>query len=113
LTKPNFLCVLDGVGGWIEVLIDSGKMTKEFIQHIEKEVDHISDKTDLSFILDQAVSKTKAKGSTTATMAFLNDTQLKTCNLGDSGYLLLRPQDGKLQTLYRSESQQYYFNCPY
>jgi len=34
MTRPNFLCVLDGVGGWIELLIDSGLMTKEFIQHM-------------------------------------------------------------------------------
>jgi len=31
LIRPQFLCVLDGVGGWIEVMIDSGIMTKEFI----------------------------------------------------------------------------------
>jgi len=35
LVKPNFICVLDGVGGWIEVLIDSGKMTKQLIKHID------------------------------------------------------------------------------
>lgn len=40
LTRDNFLCVLDGVGGWIEVMIDSGIMTKEFIGHIAQLVDN-------------------------------------------------------------------------
>jgi hypothetical protein len=31
LGRPRFLCVLDGVGGWSDLLIDPGKMTKEFI----------------------------------------------------------------------------------
>lgn len=58
---------------------------------------------------------TKAKGSTTATMAFLTqDKQLKTCNIGDSGYLLLRRgESGNLESVFRSTSQQHYFNCPY
>lgn len=69
----------------------------------------------LSEILDQAQKRVKAKGSTTSTMAYLKgDGHLETCNLGDSGYLLIRPDaHGKLTSLYRSESQQYYFNCPY
>ena len=28
LVHKNFICCLDGVGGWIEVFIDSGIMTK-------------------------------------------------------------------------------------
>ena len=36
LIKNNFICVLDGVGGWSEVLIDSGLMTKEMVQHIDQ-----------------------------------------------------------------------------
>ena len=62
-----------------------------------------------------------AKGSTTATMVFLKNgeqMELKTSNIGDSGYMLLRPKsspDGSvsLQKLFRSESQQHYFNCPF
>lgn len=126
LARPNLLCVLDGVGGWIEVLVDSGTMTKEFIKHIadiadEHSMGSVSEDTNeiaLSEIMDEARRRTKAKGSTTCTLAYLTDGQLKTCNLGDSGYLLVRPSrqpGGKfaLETLHRSKSQQYYFNCPY
>jgi hypothetical protein len=41
---------------------------------------------------------------------------LKTSNLGDSGYIILRPDSkkpGKFQTIFRSESQQYSFNFPF
>ena len=31
----KFICALDGVGGWIDLLIDSGTMTKELINHIQ------------------------------------------------------------------------------
>jgi len=64
--------------------------------------------------LDVANSSTKAKGSTTATLAHLTqDFKIKTCNLGDSGYLILRPADPKIEKVFRSTSQQHYFNCPY
>ena len=59
MMRPNFLCVLDGVGGWIELLIDSGLMTKEFIQHMATQVDAnggISDEADLANLLDVANS---------------------------------------------------------
>ena len=99
LARPNFLCVLDGVGGWIEVLVDSGVMTKEFIGHIAdiaSEHSMVDDSEEakeiaLSEIMDEARRRTKAKGSTTITLAYLTGEQLKTCNLGDSGYLLVRP----------------------
>ena len=34
LVRSNFICVLDGVGGWADSLVDPGKMTKEFISHV-------------------------------------------------------------------------------
>jgi len=113
--RPNFICVLDGVGGWIDYLIDSGIMTKEFIGHIAHQIDNGFDETGvLSDILDHAQAKTVAKGATTATLAQLTqDCKLKTCNLGDSGYLILRPQDQAIVKVFKSQSQQYYFDCPY
>jgi len=43
-------------------------------------------------LFEDAVAKTKAIGSSTMVMAILDeeDSYLKTVNLGDSGYLLLR-----------------------
>ena len=114
LATPNFLCVLDGVGGWIEVLIDSGTMTKEFIKHVADVLKESDESTKVSDIMDKAQSRVKAKGSTTVTMAHLTqDSKLKTCNLGDSGYLVLRPEGEEIIKVFRSESQQHYFNCPF
>lgn len=42
--------------------------------------------------------------------------KMKTLNLGDSGYLIFRPNLKKkrtLQKIFRSEAQQYRFNFPY
>ena len=117
MVRPNVLCVLDGVGGCIRRLIDVGIMTKEFISHVAAQVDAnggVSDEVDLAGILDVANSSTIAKGSTTATVAQLTqDFKIKTCNLGDSGYLILRPADPTIEKVFRSTSQQHYFNCPY
>ena len=38
---------------------------------------------------------------------------MKSCNLGDSGFMLLRPNGSELTKVYRSETQQYYFDCPF
>ena len=53
LARPQFLCVLDGVGGWIEVLIDSGTMTKEYIGHVASIVDNEAP-SNLLNIMDEA-----------------------------------------------------------
>ena len=66
---------------------------------------------------------TKATGSSTCVMAEItrdDPTTLKTCNLGDSGYLLVRPRNPKktgdqpiVEKLFRSKTQQTRFNAPY
>ena len=38
---------------------------------------------------------------------------MKTANLGDSGYLLLRKSDDELVSVYRSKEQTHGFNFPY
>ena len=83
-------------------------MTKEYIQHIANNYDASSNSyISPPDIMDEARLKVKAKGSTTVTMAYLDSyNALQTCNLGDSGYILLRPEgaDFKLKTVHRSES---------
>ena len=118
LVRPNFVCALDGVGGWIEVLIDSGVMTKEFIKLVGSVYDS-GKYSELDTILKESVKLIKAKGSTTCVMVELvnhvSGPKLKTLNFGDSGYMLFRADgspDG-FSTFAQSESQQHYFNCPY
>lgn len=56
-------------------------------------------------------------GSSTAVLAKFDTSKenfIKTTNLGDSGYTLLRPLgEGKFKQLFRSKEQQYSFNFPY
>ena len=103
MVRDDFICALDGVGGWIEILIDSGLMTKELIKHIASNYDSGSFEN-LHDLLDKSVRMTKAKGSTTCVMAKLEDSCMSTCNLGDSGYLLLRPSSTQTSVVYKSVS---------
>lgn len=54
-------------------------------------------------------------GSSTACLASLDDKSLvmKTTNLGDSGYIIFRPDSGELEKVFKSQEQQYRFNFPY
>mmetsp|Transcript_48048 Transcript_48048/g.75028 ORF Transcript_48048/g.75028 Transcript_48048/m.75028 type:complete len:158 (-) Transcript_48048:69-542(-) len=52
-------------------------------------------------------------GSSTATIVVLKDKTLEALNLGDSGFLLLRRQEGGYQIVLRSKEQQHHFNMPF
>ena len=117
----RFICVLDGVGSWTYRFTDVGKMTKEFVQHIADVYDEQEDGLSLVQIIHKAYTRVKSSGSTTVCAAELAETYderdevtLRTLNIGDSGYLLLRPQaDNSTTVLFKSESQQHFFNCPH
>jgi len=68
-------------------------------------------------MLVDSVVANKNIGSSTVVMAKLdtrNNNQIKTTNLGDSGYVLFRPNaEGNLEKLFRSKEQQFSFNFPY
>ena len=103
---------MDGVGGWARRLVDTGKFSKLMANHV-KEIyineytgypgkEHTPDSQihTLKDILDQASKRTMLPGSTTCVMAEIvahdgtkdmEDALVKTCNLGDSGYMILRP----------------------
>ena len=114
VAHPRFICVCDGVGGWIRKLVDVGLFSKEFTRHIN-ELYVKKQYSSLKDLLDSASKMTKAKGSSTCVMAELTDSKtLSTCNLGDSGYMLFRPQpDGTTHFMFKSETQQHRFNAPY
>ena len=111
VVKDQFICVTDGVGGWIRKLVHTGNFTKEYVQHIARLYDN-KEYSCLKELLDNASKMTKAKGSTTCVMAELRDEnpyKMDTCNLGDSGYLLVRPSqengEVKIEKLFRSKTQ--------
>lgn len=85
-----------------------------------RDIKHLFDKNnaqELKAVLVQAVKANKNIGSSTVVLAKFDTTRenfLKATNLGDSGYLLLRPEaDGTFTHLFRTKEQQFSFNFPY
>lgn len=118
LAQEDLLVVADGVGGWEEHGIDSGKFSKQLVRNV-REVYEASPFKELKQILIDSVRKTDEIGSSTIVMAkfdMVRGNYIKTTNLGDSGYWIFRPHSGIpriLDAIYKSESQQYSFNFPY
>ena len=116
VADSKILVVADGVGGWINQGVDSGLFSKGLVQLVHKSHSENNAK-ELKNILVDAVKTNKHIGTSTAVLAKFDTTRhdvIKTTNLGDSGYVLFRPnQEGKLEKLFRSEEQQWSFNFPY
>jgi len=70
-------------------------------------------------VLTEAAKINNETGSSTAVLLKMdpeNRKVLRTTNLGDSGYIIYRPEPvelGKFKKMYRSKVQQYSFNFPY
>ena len=101
----RLLMVADGVGGWGELDVDPGLFSKRLSRNIGELHDSGANMT-LKEILDEAVRRNPETGSSTAVMAKLEAGGImKTCNLGDSGYLILRKNSDNLDKIYRSKEQ--------
>jgi len=70
VAKERFICVTDGVGGWIRKNVDVGLFTKEYVKHIARLYDN-GEYSNLKELLDNASKMTKATGSSTCVMAEL------------------------------------------
>mmetsp|Transcript_44260 Transcript_44260/g.42958 ORF Transcript_44260/g.42958 Transcript_44260/m.42958 type:complete len:168 (+) Transcript_44260:206-709(+) len=116
------IAVADGVGGWNDRGVDPALFSKELCQHVidnyQKELREKKElyEVDVKTLLVESVKLTKPMGSSTFVMAILNekDAMLRTLNLGDSAYILLRP-DGKggLDQIFKSTEQQYGYDFPF
>ena len=114
--------VCDGVGGWGEVDVCSGKFSKFLAQKMHELFDADPSRS-LKDILVDAVKANPHGGSTTAVLAKLTDNpnpsplptaKMSTCNLGDSAYMIVRPRDDHtLVKIHRSKEQTYSFDFPY
>jgi len=102
----RMIMVADGVGGWNDSGVDPGKFSKFLCKKVGELYNESQTRT-LKEILVDAVKENPNKGSSTAVMAKLgtdaNDFDtLETCNLGDSGYLIVRPNND-FETVFRSK----------
>ena len=106
VASHNLLVVADGVGGWASRGIDSGIFSKALVSDIKMLFD-VNEAQELKSVLIDCVKANTHTGSSTCVLAKFDtsrDTYLKTTNLGDSGYVLYRPNaDGSLEKLYRSK----------
>ncbi|KAJ6301676.1 hypothetical protein OIU77_015899 [Salix suchowensis] len=114
----HFICqerqafgVADGVGGWARKGIDSGIFARELMSNYLASLRSLNPgrAVDLKETLLKAHSKTAATGSSTACVVSLEGDRLCYANVGDSGFMVFR---GK-RLVYRSPTQQNYFNRPF
>lgn len=113
----HFICdeeqvigVADGVGGWADVGVNAGLYARELMSNSVKAI-HETPKGSIDplSVLEKAHAATKALGSSTACIIFLENQGLHAINLGDSGFLVIR--DGC--TIFESPVQQHSFNFTY
>ena len=66
-------------------------------------------------LLVDAVRMNQEIGSCTCVVVVLDEkaSVISTCNLGDSGYMLLRKEADKMNVIYESKEQQHSFNFPF
>ena len=87
------MAVADGVGGWAEQGVDPGLFSKQLIRDIQ----FLHDKGDpeqLRLVLYDSVKVNKNTGSSTCTIVTFKKGEpnmISTLNMGNSGYLLIRP----------------------
>ena len=109
------IMVADGVGGWGEVDVDSGIFSRFLCKEIAK-IYNAKPAQSLKETLVQAVQANPHGGSTTAVICKLDPEgkKMHTCNLGDSGYLIVRANEkGELEKHFMSKAQTYSFDFPY
>lgn len=119
--SSEVLSVADGVGGWNEVGVDPSLYSKNLCSNIIKFFNESSDSLSLKEIFVKACKNVKHRGSSTCTIAsFKHKDQkvyIEALNLGDSGYLILRPEvkEDKINfsIIHKSEEQTHGFNFPY
>jgi len=115
--SEKILVIADGVGGWNQLGVDPAEFSREMCKSI-KDVFDKTNKIDMKTpkqLLVQAVKMIKAKGSSTCTIIIFDEKKRKiyASYIGDSCYLLVRCEEGKLKPIEKSREQVHKFNIPY
>lgn len=109
--------IADGVGGWTESGVDPGEFSHGLCKYMADKTYRPTEMDDLrpqkllqhGYDMVQENAKIEAGGSTACIAAVQPNGTVEVANLGDSGYLLLRPS----QVAYKSNPQTHAFNTPY
>ena len=107
----RLLGVADGVGGWATKDVCSGKCSKFLCRKIGEFFKSDNSRNLKDMLLDgvKELQKEEIEGSTTMVLAKLEpdstaDVNMRALNLGDSGYMIVRPNaDQTLTKVHRSE----------
>lgn len=119
MAQDGLIAVADGVGGWNEIGVDPSLYSKDLCNNIQTE--YLADKAKKSIdIFVNACKKITNRGSSTCCMCKIHsETEIEALNLGDSGYLLLRPSFSStgvvedFSVVFKSEEQTHGFNFPF
>ncbi len=84
----NALGVADGIGSWYFRGVDPGIYARELMKLTEETVS--AGERDAVKVLCEACDGNKERGTSTACVALLNDGQLNSVNVGDSGFIIIR-----------------------
>jgi len=103
--------IADGVGGWGDIGVDPALYSRMLMASGKYSADypHFSSRHPVKIMSDAYDQSTDVQGSSTCCIVVLDGYQLKTANLGDSGFMVIRGSN----ILYRSKEQQHSFNFPY
>jgi len=103
--------VADGVGGWGEIGVDPGLYSKQFMSGSAHAVNNLNMTDPVDILTYGYESSSHLQGSTTALVMIISQdgTELRSANVGDSGYLIIRNN----KIIFRTLEQQHQFNFPY
>jgi protein phosphatase PTC7 len=116
--KTKSFGVADGVGGWSGKGIDPGEIARRIMTNSRDAFNNgeTNPRNALTTAYNTIVEKKQVKaGGSTACVITVANGKLNTANLGDSGFMILRPYEGypcEYGIFYKSPEQQLYFNCP-
>lgn len=118
----SYICVADGVGGWISQGVSSAMYSRQLVNYIETCINDYSreqkselDKDKFIEMLNKCYENMKSSkiiGSSTLCLAYLdNNNKLHVFNLGDSKCVIYRKEEKEV--IFESEIQQHNFNTPF
>lgn len=121
----SYICVADGVGGWISQGVSSALYSRQLVKNIEMSINNHSrdqgqgqkcelDKDKFIEMVNKCYEKMKSSkivGSSTLCLAYLDNDKLHIFNLGDSKCVIYRRD--KKEVIFESETQQHNFNTPF
>jgi len=103
--------VADGVGGWGDIGVDPALYARMLMASGKYSADstHAVNREPVKIMSDAYEHSADIQGSATCCIVLLDGFCLRTANLGDSGFMVIRGTD----IVFRSKEQQHSFNFPY